>query len=332
VGTEYVPSARVLMRWFNKEGRARAQTVLAWAWILTPAWASVLATQFAAHADSWRVVFFVTGALGVVPLALIAVFVFDRPEHYRHATEADLEYAYRDELEAGTITRGQYASAQKTILNGAGVRFLDLFKNRTYVAVVFVDIVMQITLYGALTWIPLYLSDTFGFKMQTMGWWSGLYFAAGAIGSFISSYMSDKVFKGNRKIMILVCFVGLAPFVILLGTLQQANQVLLAVALCGMGFFGNMAWGPFLALPAEIFSPEVYGKAMGFVNGAGYFVAAFSAKIFAAFVVVDASGHKTYTNGWFFIAFCVVAGIVAASFIRTTGRAPTIAIRSATSS
>ena len=133
-----------------------------------------------------------------------------------------LEYAYRDELEAGTITRGQYASAQKTILKCGGGRFLDLFKNPTYVAaVVFVDIVMQITLYGALTWIPLYLSDSFGFRLQTMGWWSGLYFAAGAIGSFISSYTSDKVFKGNR--MTLACFIGLAPFVVLLAATGESG-------------------------------------------------------------------------------------------------------------
>nr|WP_179759560.1 MFS transporter [Paraburkholderia bryophila] len=320
VGTEYVPSARILMRWFNKEGRARAQTVLAWAWILTPAWASVLATQFAAHANSWRVVFFVTGALGVIPLAMILLMVFDRPEQYPRATEEDLEYAYRDEIAAGTLTKGQYATAQQTILKSSAVSFFDLFRNRTYVAVIFVDIVMQITLYGALTWIPLYLSDAFGFKLQTMGWWSGLYFAAGAVGSFISSYMSDKVFRGNRKIMILVCFIGLAPFVVLLGSLQHADHMLLAIALCGMGFFGNMAWGPFLALPAEIFSPEVYGKAMGFVNGAGYFFAAFSAKIFAALVTVDALGRKDYTNGWYFIAICVAAGIFAASWIKTTPR------------
>jgi sugar phosphate permease len=317
VGTEYVPSARILMRWFNKEGRARAQTILAWAWILTPAWASVLATQFAAHANSWRVVFFVTGAMGVVPLVMITLFVFDRPEQYPKATEDDLEYAYRDEIAAGTIRKGQYANAQQTILKGGSVRFLDLFKNPTYVAVIFVDIVMQITLYGALTWIPLYLSDAFGFRLQTMGWWSGLYFLSGAVGSLLSSWMSDKVFHGNRKIMILVCFIGLAPFVFLLGSLQHANQILLAVALCGMGFFGNMAWGPFLALPAEIFSPEVYGKAMGFVNGAGYFVAAFSAKIFAALVTVDALGRKDYKYGWYFIALCVAAGIIAASRIRT---------------
>jgi sugar phosphate permease len=100
---------------------------------------------------------------------------------------------------------------------------------------------------------------------------------------------------------------------------NQAEQGLLLLALCGMGFFGNMAWGPFLAVPAEIFTPEVYGKAMGFVNGAGYTVAAFSAKIFAALVVVE-QGHKVYTNGWYFISACVVLGIVAAYFIRTGPR------------
>jgi cytochrome c553 len=35
------------------------------------------------------------------------------------------------------------------------------------------------------------------------------------------------------------------------------------------GLFRQHGMGPFLALPAQIFSPEVYGKAMGFVNGVG---------------------------------------------------------------
>jgi sugar phosphate permease len=77
-----------------------------------------------------------------------------------------------------------------------------------------------------------------------------------------------------------------------------------------------MAWGPFLAVPAEIFTPEVYGKAMGFVNGVGYTFAAFSAKIFAALVVIDGAGIKDYSYGWYFIAFCVLLGIIAASQIR----------------
>lgn len=316
VGTEYVPSARILMRWFNKQGRARAQALLSWAWILTPAWASVLATQMASHAESWRVVFFVTGAAGIIPLLMIVFWIFDRPEQHPKATEADKEYAYRDEIEQGTIIEGSYATSQASILQSNNVRFRDFFKERAYIAVVFVDVVMQITLYGALTWIPLYLSDVFGFSLVKMGIWSAAYFLSGAVGSFISSYLSDKVFKGNRRVMILVCFIGLIPFIVLLASLKTADQGLLMLALCGMGFFGNMAWGPFLAVPAEIFTPEVYGKAMGFVNGVGYTFAAFSAKIFAALVVIDGAGVKDYSYGWYFIAFCVLLGIIAASQIR----------------
>ena len=324
VGTEYIPSARILMRWFNKEGRARAQSLLSWAWILTPAWASVLATQMAAQANDWRFVFYVTAACGLLPLLLIGFLVFDRPEQFRKATRADLDYAYADEIAAGTMRAGDYSEVQKKILAKSNVRFKDFFKNRSYVAVVFVDIVMQITLYGALIWIPLYLSDVFGFKLAQMGLWSAAYFLAGAVGSFTSSYLSDKVFRGNRRVMILTCFIGLIPFIVLLANVNQADQGLLLLALCGMGFFGNMAWGPFLAVPAEIFTPEVYGKAMGFVNGAGYTVAAFSAKIFAALVVVH-EGQKVYTNGWYFISACVVIGIVAASFIRTVPRSRFVA-------
>jgi sugar phosphate permease len=316
VGTEYVPSARILMRWFNKQGRARAQALLSWAWILTPAWASVLATQMAAHAESWRMVFSVTGGAGIIPLLMIVFWIFDRPEQHPKATEADMEYAYRDEIADGTIIEGSYASSQASILKNNNVRFRDFFKERSYVAVVFVDVVMQITLYGALTWIPLYLSDVFGFSLVKMGIWSAAYFLSGAVGSFISSYLSDKVFKGNRRVMILACFIGLIPFIVLLASLKTADQGLLMVALCGMGFFGNMAWGPFLAVPAEIFTPEVYGKAMGFVNGVGYTFAAFSAKIFAALVVIDGAGIKDYSYGWYFIAFCVLLGIIAASQIR----------------
>lgn len=316
VGTEYVPSARILMRWFNKEGRARAQALLSWAWILTPAWASIFATQIASHANDWRIVFYITGAMGVLPLFLMIFFIHDRPEHYKKITTEEIEYAYKDEIEAGIIKADDTDDLQNRIMAQKSFIFLDLFKSRSYIAVIFVDIVMQIVLYGALTWIPLYLADVFGFKLATMGYWSSLYFIAGAIGSFLSSYLSDRAFKGNRRIMILTCFIGLVPFILLLANLKEPNPSMLALALCGMGFFANMAWGPFLTVPAEIFTPEVYGKAMGFVNGVGYLVAAFSAKIFGS-LVVTVNGVKDYSMGWKFIAACTIVGIIAAIFINT---------------
>ncbi len=224
-------------------------------------------------------------------------------------------------MAAGILKKGEYHDTQAQILSQKEFSFLDMFKHRSYVAVIVVDIVMQIAFWGTLVFVPLYLSDVFKFSLATMGLWSSLYFLAGAVGSFTSSYLSDKLFRNDRKVMILVCFIGLIPFILLLSSLKAADHSILALSLCGMGFFANMAWGPFLAVPAEIFSPEVYGKAMGFVNGAGYFVAAFAAKIFGMLVVVHASGAKTYTAAWVFIALCVVIGIIGALFIKTSAPA-----------
>jgi sugar phosphate permease len=309
------------MRWFNKEGRARAQALLSMAWILTPAWASVVATQLTVWLGDWRPVFFLSAAAGIAPLILIAIFVFDRPEDYKRITREELEHSYQDELEAGILKSGDFKNAQQQITAAKSFRFLDLFKSRSYVALVIVDIVIQIAYWGTLVWIPLYLSDTFGFKLSTMGWWNSLYFIAAAIGSFASSWLSDAVFRNNRRVMIIVCFAGLIPFVLLLASLKTGAPGLLVLALCGMGFFANMAWGPILAVPAEIFTPEVYGRAMGFVNCCGYIAAAFATKIFSSLVIVK-DGAKDYTPGWMFIAACAAVGIVAACFIKT---APTTA-------
>ena len=317
IGTELVPSARVLMRWFNKEGRARAQALLSMAWILTPAWASILATQLTVYFDNWRPVFFITAVAGIVPLLLIKRFVFDRPEDYKHITREELEHSYRDELESGVLKGHDFKNAQQQIMAGNRFTFFDLFKNRSYLAVVAVVIVMQIAYWGTLVWIPLYLSDSFGFKLATMGWWNSLYFVAAAVGSFASSWLSDRFFRNNRRVMIIVCFVGLIPFLLLLASLKTAAPGLLALALCGMGFFANMAWGPVLAVPAEIFTPEVYGRAIGLVNCCGYVAAAFATKLFSALVIVK-DGTKDYTPGWIFIAACAVVGIVAACFIKTS--------------
>lgn len=316
VGTEYVPSARILVRWFSRDGRARAQSLLSCAWIVTPAWAGVFATQFADMAGSWRMVFFVTAALGAVPLLLVATLVFERPEDYRKITADEMEYAYRDEIRRGLVREGEYHNVEAHILRSDNLGYLDFFKNRSYLAIIIVNITLVMTLYAVLNWIPFYLSDTFHFSLKSMGWWSSLYFVAGAIGSFTSAYLSDRVFRGNRRVMILASFAGLAPFIFLLATIDGASPPLLALALCGMGFFANMGWGPLTSVPAEIFSPEVYGRAMGLVNGASYMVTAFSAKIFAGLVTQTPAG-RDYSHGWVFIGLCVVGGVFAASFIRT---------------
>ena len=195
IGTEFVPSARVLMRWFNKEGRARAQALLSLAWILTPAWASVLGTQLAVYFNDWRPVFFITAAAGIVPLLLIRRFIFDRPEDYKHITQKELEHSYRDELEAGILKGNDFKDSQQRIMAGKPFAFLDLFTSGSYLAVVLVDIVLQIVFWGTMFWIPLYLSDTFSFKLDTMGWM--LIAACAAIGIVAACFIRTSAGEGR---------------------------------------------------------------------------------------------------------------------------------------
>src|SRR3990172_4604595 len=116
IGTELVPSARILMRWFNRHGRARAQALLSMAWILTPAWASIVATQLAVRLDGWRPVFWISAAAGVVPGIVVKLCVFDRPEDYQHITREELEHSYQEELEAGILKGDDFENTQQQIM------------------------------------------------------------------------------------------------------------------------------------------------------------------------------------------------------------------------
>jgi MFS family permease len=109
---------------------------------------------------------------------------------------------------------------------------------------------------------------------------------------------------------------GTIPFIIILSQLQPGtSHTTLLMVLAGAGFFANMAWGPFLAWPADVFSPEVYGKAMGFINMAGYIGGAFAPLIMSRLIRVTSAGTD-YTYAWMFIAGSALVGLLAAILVK----------------
>jgi MFS family permease len=117
--------------------------------------------------------------------------------------------------------------------------------------------------------------------------------------------------------MILVCFGGSIPFILLLANIHQGvSPYVLLLALTGAGFFANMVWGPALSMPADMFPAEVYGKAMGFTNCIGYMLASACPYIMGALIVRDpATGSVDYHRAWLYVAFAAFAGVVAALFL-----------------
>ncbi|MDR3560547.1 MAG: MFS transporter [Negativicutes bacterium] len=322
IGTEFVPSTKLIVRYFPPLQRARAQSVLSWAWIITPAWAPMLSTLLYTYfGNNWREVFHVLAFAGVIPLILILLFVYDHPERNRFVSKDEAVEVYEEEIAQGLITEDDVRSgnvdAIATKSKSIDVPFGRILRTPGYMPLVFVYVAAQLAYWGVMAWSAQYLVQVHGFNVMQMGVWASVYFIGGALGSFVSGWVSDRVLGGRRKPMIILCFVCMIPFIVILASLTKGvSPFVLLLTLTGAGFFSNMVWGPAITLPADMFPVESYGKAMGGVNCIAYIVAAASPYIMGVLIKVDPVAKTAdYFNAWIWVACTAVIGIVAASLL-----------------
>ena len=322
VGTEFVPSARLLVRWFPPRQRAMAQSVLAWGWIITPAWAPLMATAlYKALNENWRLEFLILAAVGALPLLLNIFVVYDRPEKCKFVSKDEIKEDYEEEISLGLIStkdidNGKFDLIERNV-KSANITFRQILSTKGFIPAVIIIIIAQQMLWGMLTWSAQYLSQVHKFSVMQMGAWACVYFIGGTLGSFLSSWISDYVLHGRRKPMLFLCFICAIPFIVLLATIQKGvSPYILLLTLTGAGFFSNMVWGPALTIPADLFPAEVYGKAMGFTNCFGYMLAAFCPYIMGALIQTNATTKTvSYFWAWMYIAFTAIIGIIATCFL-----------------
>lgn len=311
--TEFVPSSRILVRWFAKRQRAQAQAALSYAWILTPSFTPIIVTALITALGSWRPIFTIAALVGIVPFLLILSFIHDRPEQKKGLSPEEISESYEDEIASGVYTLEEVQKGNISQEKIAAQR-ISIGKIMTYpgwLQICIAYIVIQALAWAAFSWIPLYLKETFGFNLNTMGLWSCTYFAGGVIGSLLGSTLSDKLFKGKRKPVILVSYIGVIPFLLLFAFFQKGvSPIALLLTLSACGFFANCCWGAWFAWPAEIFSAEVHAKALGIINAFGYFIGAAGAPLVMSRLVIKTDAGASYTWAWIFIAALAIIGAI----------------------
>jgi sugar phosphate permease len=322
IGTEFIPSTRLIVRYFPPLQRARAQSVLSWSWIVTPAWAPMLAAfMYTTLGDDWRAVFHVLAFFGAVPLALILLFVFDKPEKNKYVGASEALESYSEEIAHGIIKAEDVLKGDEVRIaaqsKALSISMLTILKTPGYIPLVFVYIASQLAYWGVMTWSAQYLVKVHGFSVMKMGFWASIYFAGGLVGAFLAGWVSDHVLAGRRKPMIVLCFSAMIPFIVVLALLDKGvSPLVLLTTLTLAGFFSNMAWGPAISLPADMFPVEVYGKAMGFVNCFAYMVAAASPYIMGFLIQVDpVTKNESFLFAWLWVAGTALIGVVASSLL-----------------
>jgi MFS transporter, ACS family, hexuronate transporter len=207
--------------------------------------------------SSWRWVFFVTGALGLL-WTLWWAYDYYRPEEHRRLGEAERQ-TLASVMEPPVKIHGEKISALRLLGFGEtwglmGAKFLT-----------------DAAWYFYLFWLPIYMQDARNFNYKETGSVTWIPPAASGIGCLCGGMLSSWLLKRGssvnaaRKIALgasAACmpFVMLVPFV----------SVPWVIVIFSLAFFGQQSWSTLvMILPTDLFPKRAVGTVAGFVGFGG---------------------------------------------------------------
>lgn len=243
-GGGFPAATRVVAEWIPIGRRSTAMGIInagtAVGSVLAPPLIGVLLLT-----SGWRMVFFVSGAMG---LGWVMWWYFG----YRGNSEAS-----RATLDARTV-------AQK-------LSFFDLVSMRPVQVLIFAKFMSDSAWYFYLLWLPKYLYDARGFDIKQVSYFAWIPYAASGIGSFLGGWLSSALLSRGRSLDFSRKFVlGLSALFMPVVILVPHVPVAWALGLFSVAFFCQQSWsGLIMTLPADIFPLSAVGTIAGLIGFGG---------------------------------------------------------------
>jgi len=297
VGEGLFPAAvwKVIGQFFTRRNRATANALVLSSVAIGPA-LTPLALRPILASWGWRGAFYALGVLGVVSFFLARRFIFDSPAKHPRMSADELAAFESEAREEGRA-------------EGGGWR--DLVASPTVWALFFTALAGNITMYGWLNWLPSYLMKVKGLDLKGMAFAASLPFAFGAVGCMVSGWVSDRWFRGRRKVLVLICQVlgGACLF----GFTRIDDVGRFMVLQCAAGFLLFMSVGAIWAMPMVLLPTRLMGSGSGFINMGGQ-IGGFLTNLLIGYVITFAggsyaAGFNVLFGGLAVSAACVLFGI-----------------------
>ncbi|MFC7203218.1 nitrate/nitrite transporter [Haloferax namakaokahaiae] len=138
------------------------------------------------------------------------------------------------------------------------------------------------------TWLPSYLVDTFDISLAASGLLTALFPAIGAVARSSSGFISDRVFSGKRRPVILSSFAITTPGIVAFVFVSQLGFVIGTVVV--VGFVIQLINGLIFSYIAELVAPPVRTTAVSLLTSIGL-LGAFVSPI-AAGAIIDLAGYQ----------------------------------------
>lgn len=302
----FTSGLKVADKWFNKTERALPVSIVNTGSQIANAIAPPLLT-FLMLTMSWRGMFLVIGALGIV-IALVWLRIYRDPT-----------------MKEQFIIKGEEFEEQlKPKEKPAGWGELLKKKNTWFMVLGAFGIFYTVWVY--LTWLPSYLQTARGFSLSQIGWLAGLPFLCGIAGVLAGGIFSGKAIARGvpvvraRKIPIVGGALLAAAAVL---PVAYVENTALAIVLLSVGYFAaQVPIGVLWTLASDIAEPNQVAS-LGAIQNFGGFLGAAVAPIVTG-LILDATGGN-YTLVFLIGGVLLIVGAVSYGFFVKDRRQPATA-------
>ncbi len=243
----------LLMRWFTRTERSRANTFLILGNPVTVLWMSA-ATGFLIRAIGWQHTFVVEGALSVVWAFAWLVLVRDRPEQAAWLSE-------RGRLVLESELEQEQQSLPQVVRIGRALR------HRNVLRLCIQFFFWSLGVYGFVLWLPVVIHNVSAQAIDITGLLVAVPYLAASIAMVVVSHYSDRNARRKSTIWPLLMLSGFA----LAGSFLTVGHSFLwayaSLIMAGAAMYAP--YGPFFAIVPEMLSNHVAGEVMALVNCCG---------------------------------------------------------------
>jgi ACS family hexuronate transporter-like MFS transporter len=254
-GGGFPAATKAMAEWFPTQERSTAMGLMNAGTAVGAVAAPPLIAITLAHL-SWRWVFFLSGAVGLVwTLAWIRIY-------HPAATHPDLSAGERQELAEVLAPK---------VETGERIRWIDLFRYPQVWGLVFAKFLSDAAWYFYIFWLPKYLYDVHHFDTRQVGYFAWIPYAAAGIGSLLGGWFSSLLIRRgfslnlSRKIALGVS-AGVMPLILLV----THSPVQFVIVLFSIAFAGQQSWSTLvMTLPSDLVPSSVVGSFAGLVGFGG---------------------------------------------------------------
>ncbi len=249
-------AAKANALWFPSRERALAQGIFnSGAAIGGIVSAPLVALLFTAV--GWRTTFVVIGVLGVVwLLPWLWLYKADPAKH-----------PWITEEERSHILDAPEAGGPPATVDGPPVGWGTLLRYRQSWAIIISRFFLDPVWWLFVSWLPIYLAETFGFDVKQIGLFAWVPFVGAMLGSLAGGWAAGAIIKSGRSVSTARKSVITAGGIIMLPALlltMSASDPLTAVLLIAVILFGfQAAIGNIQTLPSDYFGGSAVGSLAG---------------------------------------------------------------------